>query len=90
MSAAEKIVTAEKTVTTDNKYAALEQKILAAITAGKNRHVMLYEDPIIREEARAFITQKANVSRVVEARTKALRVRGLIKYDSKSGWVINV
>jgi hypothetical protein len=82
---------AEKTVTTDNKYAALEQEILKVVGAGKNRQSAICAEPGIQKESMPFTQGLKPVHRIIEGRMKVLRQRGLLKYDSKEGWkVLNV
>ena len=81
----------EKTVTTDNKYAALEQEILKVVGAGKNRQSAICAEPSIQKESMPFTQGLKPVYRIIEGRMKVLRQRGLLKYDSKEGWkVLNV
>ena len=87
MTTNDKLATVKITTHT-NKYDALDQHILNAVAAGKNRHSQICEDANVNEHATALGRQNKTVHRIVDGRTQALRTRGLLTYTATLGWRI--
>lgn len=73
-----------ETMSTTNKYMALDEAVLAAIKAGKSTFTAIW--PAVSEEVHAIATSRGE-DRTLDARLQALRKRGLIRF-AKGRWEV--